>query len=247
MLLQSRFLHPNGQIPAYEWNFGDTNSAGTRARSAANLRHRPRAFRRQPDLTFLRRVYHKLTLNFTWWINRQDAQDRNIFEGGFLGLDNISLFNRSGTLPEGGHLDQADGTAWAAVYALNLMRLSIELALDDHVYEDMAIKFFEHFLLIAGAVHREIGTHHEGLWDEHDGFYYDLLEIPEPGRDHPARALDGRAHPAVRRRAAARRHLREAAGFRCPRALALRQPAGAGASSSRAGTTATAPTIRCSR
>ncbi len=191
MLLQSRFLHPNGQIPAYEWNFADTNPP-VHALAALQIYDIDRARSGKPDLTFLRRVYHKLTLNFTWWINRQDAQDRNIFEGGFLGLDNISLFNRSGTLPEGGHLDQADGTAWAAVYALNLMRLSIELALDDHVYEDMAIKFFEHFLLIAGAVHREIGSHHDGLWDEHDGFYYDLLEIP--GQDAitlPVRSMVG--------------------------------------------------------
>ena len=177
LLLQSRFLHPNGQIPAYEWNFGDTNPP-VHGLAAIQIFDIDRVRSGVADLTFLRRVYHKLTLNFTWWINRQDSQDRNIFEGGFLGLDNISLFNRSGTLPEGGHLDQADGTAWAAVYALNLMRLSIELALDDHVYEDMAIKFFEHFLLIAGAVHHEIGSHHDGLWDEHDGFYYDLLEIP---------------------------------------------------------------------
>ncbi len=191
LLLQSRFLHPNGQIPAYEWNFADTNPP-VHALAAIQIFDIDRARSGSADLTFLRRVYHKLTLNFTWWINRQDAQDRNIFEGGFLGLDNISLFNRSGTLPEGGHLDQADGTAWAAVYALNLMRLSIELALDDHVYEDMAIKFFEHFLLIAGAVHREIGSHHDGLWDEHDGFYYDLLEIP--GQDAvilPVRSMVG--------------------------------------------------------
>ena len=191
LLLQSRFLHPNGQLPAYEWNFADTNPP-VHALAALQIFDIDRARSGKPDLTFLRRVYHKLTLNFTWWINRQDAQDRNIFEGGFLGLDNISLFNRSGTLPEGGHLDQADGTAWAAVYALNLMRLSIELALDDHVYEDMAIKFFEHFLLIAGAVHREIGSHHDGLWDETDGFYYDLLEIP--GQDAitlPVRSMVG--------------------------------------------------------
>ena len=177
LLLQSRFLHPNGQIPAYEWNFGDTNPP-VHALAALQIFDIDRARCGVADLTFLRRVYHKLTLNFTWWVNREDFNDRNIFEGGFLGLDNISLFNRSGQLPEGGHLDQADGTAWAAVYALNLMRMSIELAMDDHVYEDMAIKFFEHFLLIAGAVHRQIGSHGDGLWDEEDGFYYDLLEIP---------------------------------------------------------------------
>ncbi len=177
LLLQSRFLHPNGQIPAYEWNFGDTNPP-VHALAALQIFDIDRARCGHADLTFLRRVYHKLTLNFTWWVNKKDDQDRNLFEGGFLGLDNISLFNRSGQLPEGGHIDQADGTAWAAVYALNLMRMSIELAMDDHVYEDMAIKFFEHFLLIAGAVHRKIGSHGSGLWDEEDGFYYDVLEIP---------------------------------------------------------------------
>ncbi len=177
LLLQSRFQHPNGQIPAYEWNFGDTNPP-VHALAALQIFDIDRARSGDADLTFLRRVYHKLTLNFTWWVNKKDDSDRNVFEGGFLGLDNISLFNRSGQLPEGGHIDQADGTAWAAVYALNLMRMSIELAMDDHVYEDMAIKFFEHFLLIAGAVHRKIGAHGNGLWDEEDGFYYDVLEIP---------------------------------------------------------------------
>ncbi len=177
LLTQSRFLHPNGQIPAYEWNFGDTNPP-VHALAALQIYDIDRARCGQSDTTFLRRVFHKLILNFTWWVNREDAQGRNIFEGGFLGLDNISLFNRSGELPEGGHLGQADGSAWAAMYALNLMRMAVELALNDAVYEDMAIKFFEHFLLIAAAVHRRIGDEGSGLWDETDGFYYDVLEIP---------------------------------------------------------------------
>ena len=177
LLTQSRFLHPNGQLPAYEWNFGDTNPP-VQALAALQIYDIDRARSGMADLQFLRRVFHKLILNFTWWVNKEDSQERNIFEGGFLGLDNISLFDRSGMLPEGGHLDQADGTAWTAVYVLNLMRMSIELALDNHVYEDMAIKFFEHFLLIAGAIHRQIGTSESGLWDEEDGFYYDILEIP---------------------------------------------------------------------
>ena len=177
LLTQSRFLHPNGQIPAYEWKFGDTNPP-VHALAALQIYDIDRARCGHADTQFLRRVFHKLILNFTWWVNAEDAQGRNIFEGGFLGLDNISLFDRSGVLPEGGHLDQADGTAWAAVYALNLLRMAIEIALDDHVYEDMAIKFLEHFLLIAGAVHRQIGSSGAGLWDEQDGFYYDVLEIP---------------------------------------------------------------------
>ena len=177
LLTQSRFLHPNGQLPAYEWKFGDTNPP-VQALAALQIYDIDRARCGHADTQFLRRVFNKLILNFTWWVNKEDARERNLFEGGFLGLDNISLFDRSGELPDGGHLDQADGTAWAAVYCLNLLRMAIELALDDHVYEDMAIKFFEHFLLIAGAIHRKIGNNESGLWDETDGFYYDVLEIP---------------------------------------------------------------------
>ncbi len=177
LLTQSRFMSPKGQLPAYEWKFGDTNPP-VHALAALQIYDIDRARCGHADTPFLRRVFHKLILNFTWWVNTEDAQGRDIFEGGFLGLDNISLFDRSKGLPEGGHLDQADGTAWAAVYALNLMRMAIELALDDHVYEDMAIKFFEHFLLIAGAVHRKIGDGETGLWDQDDGFYYDVLEVP---------------------------------------------------------------------
>lgn len=176
LLTQSRYLHPNGQLPAYEWKFGDTNPP-IHALAALHIYEIDRARCGTPDRQFLRRVFHKLVLNFTWWVNRKDASGRNLFEGGFLGLDNISLFDRSGPLPEGGHLDQADATAWAAVYTLNLMRMAIELALEDHVYEDMAIKFFEHFLLISSSVHRRIGTSGLGLWNDEDGFYYDLLEI----------------------------------------------------------------------
>ncbi|MDP9024988.1 MAG: glucosidase, partial [Candidatus Eremiobacteraeota bacterium] len=185
LLTQSRFLHPNGQLPAYEWKFGDTNPP-VHALAALQIYDIDRTRCGTPDTSFLRRVFHKLILNFTWWVNKKDESGRNLFEGGFLGLDNISLFDRSGALPEGGHLDQADGTAWAAVYSLNLMRMAIELALHDHVYEDMAIKFFEHFLLIASAVHRKIGESGEGLWNEEDGFYYDLLEISGQ-REQPLR------------------------------------------------------------
>lgn len=184
LLTQARFLHPNGQLPAYEWNFGDTNPP-VHGLAALQIYDIDRARCGKADTQFLRRVFHKLILNFTWWVNKKDASERNLFEGGFLGLDNISLFDRSNALPEGGHLDQADGTAWAAVYALNLMRMAIELAQTDHVYEDMAIKFFEHFLLIAGAVHAKIGDSGLGLWNEEDGFYYDILETA----GHPAQPL----------------------------------------------------------
>ena len=177
LLTQSRFMSPKGQLPAYEWKFGDTNPP-VHALAALQIYDIDRARSGHADTPFLRRVFHKLILNFTWWVNNEDRRGRDIFEGGFLGLDNISLFDRSAGLPEGGHLDQADGTAWAAVYALNLMRMAIELALGDHVYEDMAIKFFEHFLLIAAAVHRTIGDGEAGLWDQDDGFYYDVLEVP---------------------------------------------------------------------
>ncbi|WP_158807749.1 glucosidase [Beijerinckia sp. L45] len=191
LLTQSRFMHPNGQLPAYEWKFGDTNPP-IHALAALQIYDIDRALCGVPDRMFLRRVFNKLALNFTWWVNVEDMSGRNIFEGGFLGLDNISLFDRSGALPEGGHINQADGTAWAAVYALNLMRMALEIALEDHVYEDMAIKFFEHFLLIAGAVHRGIGNSGLGLWDETDGFYYDVLEIPgEPELPLRVRSMVG--------------------------------------------------------
>jgi hypothetical protein len=191
LLTQSRFMHPNGQLPAYEWKFGDTNPP-IHALAALQIYDIDRALCGVPDRMFLRRVFNKLALNFTWWVNVEDMSGRNIFEGGFLGLDNISLFDRSGVLPQGGHIDQADGTAWAAVYALNLMRMALEIALEDHVYEDMAIKFFEHFLLIAGSVHRSIGSSGLGLWDEPDGFYYDVLEIPgEPELPLRVRSMVG--------------------------------------------------------
>ena len=192
LLMQSRFLHPNGQLPAYEWNFSDTNPP-VQALAALMIYDIDKDRGGTGDTIFLRRVFHKLLLNFTWWVNKEDASDRNIFEGGFLGLDNISLFDRSGQLPEGGHLDQADGTAWAAVFCLNMLRMAIEIALEDHVYEDMAIKFFEHFLLIAGAVHRRIGGEDStGLWDDADGFYYDVLEIPgEPAVPLRVRSMVG--------------------------------------------------------
>ena len=175
LLTQSRFMHPKGQLPAYEWNFGDTNPP-VHALAAMQIYDLDRARSGHADTEFLRRVFHKLTMNFTWWVNTEDDHGRSVFEGGFLGLDNISLFDRSAVLADGDSIAQADGTAWAAVYALNLMRIALELALVDRVYEDLAIKFYEHFLLIAAAMHRPLGDSVTGLWDDTDGFYYDMLE-----------------------------------------------------------------------
>lgn len=185
LLTREWYMHPNGQLPAYEWNFGDVNPP-VHAWAAWRVfqidrKQRQAADPADPgDLAFLERVFHKLMLNFTWWVNRKDAQGRNLFQGGFLGLDNIGVFDRSKPLPTGGFINQADGTSWMAMYALNLMRIALELALHNPVYEDVATKFFEHFLFIAEAM-TNIGGHEQaiGLWDDDDGFYYDELNLPD--------------------------------------------------------------------
>ena len=182
LITREWYMHPNGQLPAYEWAFGDVNPP-VHAWAAWRVFQIDRKGRRkeQPndagDLAFLERVFHKLMLNFTWWVNRKDAQGRNIFQGGFLGLDNIGVFDRSAPLPTGGHINQSDGTSWMAMYSLNLMRIALELAQHNHVYEDIATKFFEHFLSIAEAM-TNIGQQGIGLWDDEDGFYYDVLNLP---------------------------------------------------------------------
>ncbi|MEI7958031.1 MAG: glucosidase [Verrucomicrobiota bacterium] len=179
------YLHPNGQLPAYEWNFGDVNPP-VQAWAAWRVFQIDRKQRGDAgDLDFLERVFHKMLLNFTWWVNRKDPSGLNIFQGGFLGLDNIGIFNRSQALPTGGYINQADGTAWMALYCLNLLRIALELAQRDPVYEDMATKFFEHFLFIAGAM-TNISNAGLGLWDEQDSFYYDVLILPD-GRNLPMR------------------------------------------------------------
>ncbi|MGB8885303.1 MAG: glucosidase [Candidatus Korobacteraceae bacterium] len=179
------YMHPNGQLPAYEWKFGDVNPpvqavAAWRVYRLEQLRNGGKG-----DRKFLERVFHKLILNFTWWVNRLDAQGRNIFQGGFLGLDNIGVFDRSQPLPTGGYTNQSDGTAWMAMYALNLMRIALELARDDSAYQDVASKFFEHFLYIARAM-SDIAGHGIGLWDEQDNFYYSVLNLPD-GQNIPIR------------------------------------------------------------
>ncbi len=178
LLLQERYLHPNGQVPAYEWNFGDVNPP-VHAWAAYFLYQRDAQRTGKPDITFLKTAFHKLLLNFTWWVNRKDPNGRNVFEGGFLGLDNIGVFDRSAPLPTGGHLEQADGTAWMALYSQVMLQIAIELALEDRSYGEMALKFFEHFIWIASAM-----THIGGgvqMWDEEDGFFYDALSTPDSG------------------------------------------------------------------
>ena len=180
-LVREWYMHPNGQLPAYEWNFGDVNPP-VHAWATLRVFQIDREQRGDKgDLEFLERVFHKLLLNFTWWVNRKDADGNNIFQGGFLGLDNIGIFDRSKPLPGGGHLNQADGTAWMAMYCLNMMRIALELALSfNRVYEDIASKFFEHFLYVAQAMEQRVVD--TGLWSEKDGFYYDVLSTPDGSR-----------------------------------------------------------------
>jgi len=184
LLTREWYMHPNGQLPAYEWGFGDVNPP-VHAWAAWRVYQIDRDRRGAGDRAFLEAIFHKLMLNFTWWVNRKDAEGRNIFQGGFLGLDNIGIFDRSAPLPTGGRVNQSDGTAWMAMYTLNLMRIALALAEDNHVYEDVATKFFEHFLYIAKAM-TNIGGSGIGLWDEEDEFYYDVLHLPG-GRRVPLR------------------------------------------------------------
>jgi hypothetical protein len=184
LLTREWYMHPNGQLPAYEWAFDDVNPP-VHAWATFRVFQIDRRQRRESDptdpgdLVFLERVFQKLLLNFTWWVNRKDEQGRNIFQGGFLGLDNIGIFDRSNPLPTGGFINQADGTSWMAMYCLNMLRMSAELAVHNHVYEDIASKFFEHFLSIAGAINGVGDGKSLGLWDEADQFYYDHLSLPD--------------------------------------------------------------------
>ena len=177
LLAREWYMHPNGQLPAYEWALGDVNPP-VHAWAAWRVYQIDRKRHGRGDVAFLERVFHKLMLNFTWWVNRKDAQGHNLFEGGFLGLDNIGVFDRSKPLPTGGFISQADGTSWMAMYCLNLLRISLELATYNPVYEDIATKFFEHFLHIAAAMNN-MGDQGIGLWDEQDEFYYDVLNLPD--------------------------------------------------------------------
>ena len=177
LMLREVYLHPNGQIPAYEWNFSDVNPP-VHAFACLFLYHTQKMVYGKGNVEFLKQVFDKLMLNFTWWVNRKDRHGKNVFEGGFLGLDNIGVFDRSSPLPTGGFLEQADGTAWMAMFCQNMLEIAFELAKFDATYEDMALKFAEHFIWIASAMDR-VGDHQDEMWDEEDGFFYDLLRQPD--------------------------------------------------------------------
>jgi hypothetical protein len=176
LIMREWYMHPNGQIPAYEWEFGAVNPP---VHAWASLRLYQIDARRAGanDLQFLERVFHKHLINFTWWVNRKDAEENNLFEGGFLGLDNIGIFDRSSPLPTGGFIEQSDGTSWMAMYTLNMLAIALELAHHDAAYEDIASKFLEHYVHITHAMNN-IGPTERGLWDPEDGFYYDILRLP---------------------------------------------------------------------
>ncbi|NND72760.1 MAG: glucosidase [Rhodothermales bacterium] len=176
LLMREWYMHPNGQIPAYEWSFSDVNPP-VHAWAALNVFRICWRQTGSPDYTFLERAFHKLLLNFTWWVNRKDRNGNNVFEGGFLGLDNIGVFDRSKPLPTGGYLEQADGTAWMAMFSLNMLSIALELAKNNPAYEDVATKFLEHFVYIAHAINNPKST--ASLWDAEDMFYYDSLVMPD--------------------------------------------------------------------
>jgi hypothetical protein len=176
LMLQEKYIHPNGQLPAYEWNFGDVNPP-VHAWSTIFTYRLERLRKGQGDLEWLERSFHKLLLNFTWWVNRKDRSGSNVFEGGFLGLDNIGVFDRSSPLPTGGYLEQADGTAWMALFCQNMLEMAVELTMHRPAYVEMGLKFIEHFLWIASSMIRGGGD--VGMWDEEDGFFYDVLRLPD--------------------------------------------------------------------
>ena len=189
LFLREWYMHPNGQLPAYEWALGDVNPP-VHAWAALRVYRIERRLRGKGDRTFLVRVFHKLLLNFTWWVNREDAEGKNVFQGGFLGLDNIGVFDRSAPLPTGGHIEQSDGTSWMGMYCLNMLAIALELAKEDPAYEDVASKFFEHFVYIAHAMH-DLGGEGNNLWDEEDGFYYDILHTNGAARSLRVRSMVG--------------------------------------------------------
>ena len=192
LIVSEKLMHSSGQVPAYEWEFSDVNPPVQAWAVWRVYNLEKHANNEHGDRAFLERCYHKLLLNFTWWVNRKDSTGRNVFQGGFLGLDNISVFDRSQPLPGGGMLEQADATGWMGLFCLNLMAIGLELAQEDPVYEHLGIKFFEHFMSIAAAINTEIvpGTK---LWSEKDGWYYDVVHGPRrPPRKY---AADPRAAP----------------------------------------------------
>jgi hypothetical protein len=182
LLFREWYMHPNGQLPAYEWSFGDVNPP-VHAWAAWRVYKIEKRVRGTADRNFLESAFHKLLLNFTWWVNRKDAEGMNIFQGGFLGLDNIGVFDRSAPLPTGGYLEQSDGTSWMGMYCLNMLAIALELASENPAYENVASKFFEHFVHIARAMNDPRGEGIE-LWDNQDGFYYDVLHLPNGDRHY---------------------------------------------------------------
>ena len=176
LMLRSLYFHPSGQIPAYEWNFSDVNPPVHAFATLWLYKYEKQLGR--ADLRFLERSFQGLMLNFNWWVNRKDPAGRNVFAGGFLGLDNIGIFDRSAPLPTGGSLEQADGTAWMAFYCQNMLEMALILTEYDPIYEEIAFKFVQHFMWIAYAMDR-LGEHHDEMWDEQDGFFYDLLRLPD--------------------------------------------------------------------
>src|ERR1700761_7606440 len=178
LLVRDWYMHPNGELPAYEWDFGDANPP-VHPKVTWELYNLDKAANDgKGDIMFLERIFHRLLMNFTWWVNRKDAAGNNVFEGGFLGLDNIGVFDRNAKLPMGEHLEQADGTSWMATYSLNLLRIAAELAVTNKAYNNIASKFFEHFIYIAGAM-SNLGHDNQGLWDDTDGFFYDQIRLPD--------------------------------------------------------------------
>ncbi len=177
LMLHELYLHPNGQLPAYEWNFSDVNPP-VHAWATLFVYESEVEQRGAGDVDWLKRAFQKLLVNFTWWVNRKDPSGRNVFEGGFLGLDNIGVFDRSSPLPTGGRLEQSDGTAWMAFFSQAMLGIAVELSQHDPMYEDMTLKFAEHFVFIAAAMDR-IGDNDDELWDEEDGFFYDVLRLPD--------------------------------------------------------------------
>lgn len=177
LFLREWYMRPNGQLPAYEWAFGDVNPP-VHAWACMEVYRIEKERAGKGDIDFLKRAFQKLLINFTWWVNRKDRNDNNIFEGGFLGLDNIGVFDRSAAIPGGGHLEQADGTSWMAMYCLNMLDMALEIAQFDPTFEDVTTKFFEHFVIIAESLNR-IGENWTGAWDEEEGFFYDILALPD--------------------------------------------------------------------
>jgi hypothetical protein len=180
LLTREWYMHPNGQLPAYEWAFSDVNPP-VHAWATWRVYKIEKRVTGRADRAFLERVFHKLLLNFTWWVNRKDRDGHNVFQGGFLGLDNIGVFDRSAELPGGGHLAQTDGTAWMGFYSLQMMQMALELAAENNVYEDLATKFFEHFLYIGGALN-DVGGSGISLWDDEDSFFYDVIHMPDDSK-----------------------------------------------------------------